>query len=198
MRTSGTLESIVDCGNQRGTVVPSNAGFAVVGQLIADVTGEFYPDAVARLVFEPLSMRDSSFPTAWPDKSAVTGYHLADDGTFEPAPAHVCTMPAAGGMWTTAADLVRLGDGWTSLLPADLVAEPLRPQATHTIAAGVGLGWLVHPNKSLFGHPGGGPGGAASLIVRPNGNETAVACANRHTRIEPVAARLPRPIGVGA
>lgn len=187
---AGTLESIVDCGNQRGTFVPSNAGFEVLGQLIADVTGTSYPDAVASLVFEPLDLSGSSFPTAWPTANAVTGYALADDGTFAPAAPQVCTMPAAGGLWTTAADLVRFGHGWVSLLPADLVAEALRPQVTQTITAGVGLGWLLHPGKDLYGHPGGGPGGATSLVIRCDSNETTVACTNRHVIVEPVAARL--------
>jgi hypothetical protein len=46
----------------------------------------------------------------------VTGYHLAEDGTFEEAERHVSTMAAAGGVWTTAPDLVRFGHNWTTLL----------------------------------------------------------------------------------
>lgn len=187
---AGALESVVDCGNQRGAFVPSNAGYAVLGQLIADVTGEPYPDAVASLVFAPLDLRDSSFPTAWPGIGAVAGYQVSDDGAFEPAPAHVCTMPAAGGLWTTANDLARFGHGWRSLLPTDLAAEALRPQVTQAVVAGVGLGWLVHASQDRYGHPGGGPGGATSLLVRLSDDETAVACANRHVPVEAVAARL--------
>jgi hypothetical protein len=75
--------------------------------MIADVTRSVYPDAAARLVLEPLGMSDSSFPVSWSATDAVTGYRVSRDMAFVPAPAVVCAVPAAGGMWTTAADLVR-------------------------------------------------------------------------------------------
>lgn len=123
------LGEIVPCESERGTFGNGNAGYAVLGQLVADVTGTPYRDAVARLVFAPLAMTASSFPTRWPATGAVAGYHLTMDGSWEPVPAHVHTMPAAGGMWTTATDLVRFGQGWSSLLPDELSREALRPHA---------------------------------------------------------------------
>jgi hypothetical protein len=46
----------------RGAFKASNGGYAVLGQLIADVTGSSYPDVAGDLVLAPLGMRDSSFP----------------------------------------------------------------------------------------------------------------------------------------
>ena len=52
-----------------------------------------------------LGMSGSSFPERWPaaDERAVGGYRLDTDGAFVSAPAEVGTVPAALGLWATAA-----------------------------------------------------------------------------------------------
>ncbi len=186
---------VLACTGPRGTFRYSNGGYAALGQLISDVTGRPYPEAAARLVLEPLGMISSSFPGRWPGRDAVTGYRLAEDGSFQPTPAQVCVIPAAGGLWSTAADLVRFGRGWGGLLPGGLAREALRPHADREPAgAQIGLGWLLHRPKDLCGHAGGGPGASASLLSRLSDGQTSVALANRLVPIEPVNARLVRPV----
>ena len=53
---------VISCGGPRGVVRPANSGCAVLGQLIADVTGSPYAAAVTRLVLGPLGMSRSAFP----------------------------------------------------------------------------------------------------------------------------------------
>jgi CubicO group peptidase (beta-lactamase class C family) len=179
---------------ERGTFAPSNGGYAVLGQLVADVTGAPFPDAAEALVLAPLGMRDSSFPTSWPDSGAVHGHHLADDGSFEPAPPQVSILPAAGGLWTTAADLVRFGTGWSALPPTELAQDAVRPHAAQRAAgADVGLGWLCNTSAGVYGHAGAGQGVATSLIVRVDNGAVTIALTNRLVPIEPVNARLNRP-----
>jgi CubicO group peptidase (beta-lactamase class C family) len=179
----------------RGTFSYSNGGYGLLGQLIADVTGGTYPEAATQMVLGPLGMSGSWFPASWPDAGAITGYHLAGDGSFETAPARICTVPAAGGLWTTAADLVRFGLSWASLLPAGLAREALRPQVDRdSTGARMGVGWLLNEPKDVGGHAGGGPGAAASLIVRLSTGQPSVALANRLVPIEPVNIRLVRAI----
>ncbi len=186
---------VLACSGPHGTFQYSNGGYAALGQLISDITERPYPAAAAALVLEPLGMTSSSFPERWPDRAAVTGYQLADDGTFGPAGAQVCLIPAAGGLWCTAADLVRFGDGWASLLPGELAREALRPHADRDPAgAQIGLGWLLHQPKDLCGHAGGGPGAASSLLRRLSDGQITVALANRLVPIEPVNARLVPPV----
>ena len=93
---------VIACGGPRGTVWPSNGGICVLGQLIADVTGMPYAEAAARLVLEPLGMRDSRFPATAADigPDAVTCYTATPDGALEPFPARVCTMQAVAGLWS--------------------------------------------------------------------------------------------------
>jgi CubicO group peptidase (beta-lactamase class C family) len=187
---------LLACPGPRGTFQYSNGGYAALGALISDITQRPYPQAAAELVLQPLGMTSSSFPERWPDHDAVTGYTLADDGSFEPVEPQVCIIPAAGGLWSTAADLVRFGQGWASLLPGELAREALRPHADRAPdGAQIGLGWLLHWPQDLCGHAGGGPGAASSLLSRLSDGHTTVALASRLVPIEPVNARLARPIG---
>ncbi|HJP77922.1 MAG TPA: serine hydrolase domain-containing protein [Pseudonocardiaceae bacterium] len=180
---------------QRGTFKPSNAGYAVLGQLVADVTGSSFPDVAGELVLTPLGMRDSTFPMNWPDSGALHGHQLAEDGTFEPTPQAVYEPAAAGGMWTTGADLLRFGNGWSTLLPAELAADAIRPHAAQRVpGANVGLGWLCNTAEGMYGHSGAGAGSASSLIVRAETGAVTVAVTNRLVPIEPVNAALSRPI----
>ena len=78
---------VISCGGPRGTVMPSNGGYAVLGQLIADVTGQPYARAASRLVLDPLGMLDSRFPDSPADigPGAVTGYTVTADGVSRPS-----------------------------------------------------------------------------------------------------------------
>jgi CubicO group peptidase (beta-lactamase class C family) len=181
---------VLGCSGQRGTYEYSNGGYVALGQLIAGASGEPYEAAVTRLVLRPLSMDRSWYPQRWPDDpDAVTGYGLADRA-FR-ATTGICTLPAAGGLWSTAADLLRFGRGWRGLLPAELAAEALRPQATRPdTGVQTGLGWHVNQARGVYGHAGGGQGGATSLIVSAAGDRIHVALTNRLIPIEPVNAKV--------
>jgi CubicO group peptidase (beta-lactamase class C family) len=180
---------VLGCSGPRGTFEYSNGGYAVLGQLIADVSGLPYRDAATQLVLHPLAMSQSWYPVRWPaGPDAVTGYDLADLAFS--ATAEICTLPAAGGLWSTAADLLRFARGWRELLPAELAAEALRPQLTRPDGVQVGLGWIVNQKRGVHGHAGGGRGGASSLIVAAGGDRVHVALTNRLIPIEPVNARV--------
>jgi CubicO group peptidase (beta-lactamase class C family) len=183
-------------GGPRGAVRHSNTGYAVVGQLIADVTGQRYESVAESLVLRPLGMTGSFFPAHWPERDVVTGYRLDDAGRFRPAPAMLCVIPAMGGLWATAGDLVRFGAGWTSLLPADLAADALRPQAPPgSPGPRFGLGWPLYPDGNVAGLVGGGLSGTvAALRIGPGTGRASVTMTSRliPTAIEEVNARLLR------
>ena len=186
---------VIGCGGPRGVVRPANSGCAVLGQLIADVTRSPYAAAVTRLVLAPLGMSRSVFPVQPADigPGAVTGYTVSAVGTFEPAPATVCVLPAAGGLWATAADLVRLGTGWSSLLPAALAREALKPQAARDSGGGsAGLGWFIRARGDTAFVSGAGPDGIASLAIRIRDNRTHLIVASRLILLDSVEDRLLR------
>ena len=151
---------VIACDGPRGVPELGTGGYAALGQLIADVTGAPYADAAGRLVLEPLGMTGSSFPARPADlgPDTVTCYDLTPEGAFVRVPAVIATIPAIGGLWATAADIVRLGAGWSSLLPAALAREALTPQVPPEPGAPrMGLGWLISPRGDVAMHGGAGP-----------------------------------------
>ena len=185
---------VLPCSGTRGIAWPGgHGGYAALGQLIADVTGSDYAQAAAQLVLGPLGMTSSTFPASWPheDPDAVTGYELEPDGTFLPDLDEVAVRPAAAGLWTTAADLIAFGTGWSSLLPDDLAADAFRPHAADAAGTGqVGLGWRLNTARGFAFETGNGPGGSASLIVRPGDSRAYVALTNRKVPVAPLNARV--------
>jgi CubicO group peptidase (beta-lactamase class C family) len=184
---------VVPCSGPRGTARPSNGGYAVLGQLIADVTGMPYARAATRLVLDPLGMRDSRFPARAADigADAVTGYTVTPEGVFSPAPARVPTVSAVAGLWSTGPDLVRLGTAWSSLLPAALARQALTVQAEPEPGGyRVGLGWLLGQNDDTAVHSGAGLNDVAFLRVRVRDLRTHVVLTNRAIMLNSIDARL--------
>jgi CubicO group peptidase (beta-lactamase class C family) len=180
---------VIGCTGPRGVAEASNGGIVVLGQLVTDVTGQPYADAATRLVLEPLQLSDSSFParvTDIPD-GAVTGYNLTLEGMFRPFPPRVPTLAAVAGLWSTGADLVRLGLGWSALLPGSLAHEALTPQAPQT-----GLGWLLSPDGEVAMIAGGGHDAVAYLGVRIRDGRTHVVLTSRMMPVNTIAERLLR------
>ena len=187
------LGPVVACTGPRGTVDPSNGGLAVLGQLVADVTEMPYPQAAARLVLDPLALTGSSFPARATDigPRAVTGYHLSLDGMFQEIPAQVPTLQAVAGLWSTGADLVRLGLGWSALLPEALAHEALSPQTSPAPGgARIGLGWIIHPGGDVATHSGGGLEGIAALTTRIRDRRTHVVLTSRLIPVNSIETRL--------
>jgi CubicO group peptidase (beta-lactamase class C family) len=102
-----------------------------------------------------------------------------------------------GGLWSTAADLSRFGATWTSLLPAALAADALRPQAPSGSTPGLrfGLGWPLRPDGSVDGLVGGGVSGTVTaLLIEPGAGRAAVTMMSRliPTAVDEVNGRLLR------
>lgn len=192
---SSVLGPVAGCSGQRGEFAYSDAGYAVLGQLLADLTGTPFAQAATRLVLEPLGMAGSWFPEQAPlPPQAAAGYRLADGGALVREPPRVFALQAAGGLWSTGPDLVRFGAGWRALLPAELAGQALRPQFPHRDAAEQnGLGWALRPAMDAAGQAGAGPGFAASLITRPSTGHTVVVLANRQFPVLPLNVELLRP-----
>jgi CubicO group peptidase (beta-lactamase class C family) len=184
---------VVACTGPRGTVHPSNGGIAVLGQLVADATGMPYAQAATKLVLNPLQLKDSSFPARVPDINSVTGYNLTLEGKFEPIPARLPTLQAVAGLWSTGADLVRLGLGWSSLLPGALAHEALNPQ-TDPGPGGVrtGLGWIITPRGDVATHAGANLDATAAVTSRIRDQRTHVVLTSRLIPISTIEVRLLR------
>ena len=105
----------------------------------------------------------------------------------------ILTIQAAGGLWSTGADLVRLGTGWASLLPAALAHEALTMQAQpRQGSGGVGFGWLLGARGDIAEHAGLGLDSAASLLIRVRDHRTQVVLTSRSMPLASLGDRLKR------
>jgi CubicO group peptidase (beta-lactamase class C family) len=186
---------LIPATGPRGTVQPSNGGLAVLGQLVADVTAMLYAEAAARLVLVPLKLTDSDFPARAADigPRAVTGYNLSLDGMFQKIPARIPTLQAVAGLWSTGADLVRLGLGWSALLPEALAHEALTPQTSPGPTGGrVGLSWLIPPRGDVASQAGTNLDATAVLTTRIRDQRTHVVLTSRLIPVNSIETRLLR------
>jgi CubicO group peptidase (beta-lactamase class C family) len=193
-----TPGTVIGCGGQRGVFQPSNGGCGALGWLIADVTQTPYAAAVTRLVLEPLGLDTAGFPDQVAALGPVAGkpgyvteYNLTPDGQFRPAEPRICVIPAAGGLWATPADMVKLGTGWSSLLP-DWLARAAVTSVVPLVpgAPGAGLGWILNPDDGTAVHAGAGPGAVASLTIRVRDNRTTVVLVSRLVPLDLIEARV--------
>lgn len=185
---------VIACGGDRGVRRFSAAGLAVLGQLVADLTGQPYPVAAGRLVLEPLEMGSSGFPATADEAGSdcLTGYHVGLDGHFEPVEPRVATLAPAGGLWSTASDLVRLGTGWSALLPPSLAREATtaREGGERRARRRRGLGWMVERTGGRLAVAGGAFGVSLCLRVDPRRRLAALAVANRPLPLDDLVGEL--------
>ncbi len=91
----------------------SNPGPAVVGQVIANLTGRPFEDAVRELVLEPLALRDSDFA---PRRDLVArqahGVMWTYDGRDIPTPSFAFGFGPAANLRSTVVDLVHFARSW--------------------------------------------------------------------------------------
>src|SRR6185503_1284145 len=86
----------------------SNYGFAMLGQIVAKVSGRPYEEYVRDNILRPLGMNASTFEmSAVPKEHIALGYRR-EDNAWKPEPilAHG-SFGAMGGLWTSAHDLAR-------------------------------------------------------------------------------------------
>lgn len=158
----------------------SNYGFVLLGRIIEVVSGEDYYSYVRNRIFRPAGMNDTgSLPENETVPNRSRGYtrregRLADNED---------TLPyrgsAAGGGYTTAADLIRFGNALRSgrLLSRELVTQATSPQRPD---GWYGFGFWIGgqgPTRN-WGHGGGAPGMNAAFRVYPELDAIAVGLAN--------------------
>jgi CubicO group peptidase (beta-lactamase class C family) len=156
----------------------SNQGIDLAGYVLEQVSERPFAAVMRASLLEPLSMEHSTFARAKVHAAAAR----AVGHTGEPVrPRITIPMTAAGGLWTSAADLARflefqLGEGTVhghAVLDARLMAEMRTVPAPYAGAsAGYALGvarthWRAGKYLDLFTHGGGGDGFLSDLWWLP-------------------------------
>ncbi|MHB1295755.1 MAG: serine hydrolase domain-containing protein [Anaerolineae bacterium] len=157
-----------------------NISFAVMAEVLARVTGVPYPQYLCDHVLAPLGMADTGFDFQGPQAARMMPVHGATaDQPFGDAPNHLAYFKSlqipAGGLWSTAPDLVRFGQAMLNGLggrkpsvlscPAMQAMTALQTEGINELGSGVparyALGWgkpgymLGHlGSPEAFGHGG--------------------------------------------
>jgi D-alanyl-D-alanine carboxypeptidase len=153
----------------------SNYGYVLLGSVIERVSGRNYYDYVRDRVYAPAGMTSTgSEPEETQVPQRAVGYTKRGSGqTWAP---NVNTLPyrgmAAGGGYSTTADLLRFATALTSnrLLKAEHTASLLAAPVATSVGS-YGLGFMERDFNGLraFGHGGGAPGMNGELLILPSG-----------------------------
>ncbi|MEO8681315.1 MAG: serine hydrolase domain-containing protein, partial [Vicinamibacterales bacterium] len=186
----------------------SNLGYALLGRIVANVSGQAYADFVRGLVFTPLGMASTGYDVqASPADRRALGYRWEDDAwKLEPTMAHGA-FGAMGGIQTSATDYAKwiafLLSGW----PARDGAEtgPVRRSSVRELATGANfanlrvrggatgpgacrlastyaMGFIAAADCDLgltLSHGGGYPGYGSHVLLLPDYGVGIFAFANR-------------------
>ncbi|HEX5282191.1 MAG TPA: serine hydrolase domain-containing protein [Micropepsaceae bacterium] len=160
----------------------SNAGYALLAEVIRKVSGASYEDFLASRIFQPLGMRNSGF--GLPPGGAMKGYvRTYPEGVWRPgAPdvlEHVDIAAGAGGIYSTVDDMLiwSLAQGTNELL-----SEAARSAMFRDYGYNYGFGIRFAPKfgRELIWHTGNDAGaGFAAIFDRfPEDALTVVAMTN--------------------
>lgn len=151
----------------------SNLGYGVLGEVVAEVAGMPWADALTEQVLAPLGLARTTYRAAAPHASGYAVDALTGELVAEPHP-DTGAMAAAGQLWSTAGDLATwlaaLVDPDRSVLSAaSLVAmrtpQSATPEDRSGSGYGLGLSTTSGGGRLLVGHGGSMPGFSCGVLV---------------------------------
>jgi CubicO group peptidase (beta-lactamase class C family) len=167
-----------------GTWRYSGGGYYIAQALMGDATGTDYAQLMDRLVFRPLRLRDSSFSQPLHrSRLRSAARAVGPDGTPLEGGWRVNPELAAGGLWTTPADIARLvifisraARRESSSLLSPEAARELMTRGPGNWGLGVDLGPPGQARR--FGHTGHNVGFASEFVMYPDTCQGAVVMTN--------------------
>jgi len=169
----------------------SNAGYIVLGLLLAEVTGTDYYNYIQQSIFEPLGMENSGWYHGDTIVPGIATAYVEQDSTGSWVPNHYLTMKgsSAGGGFSTAGDLLKFA---VALRDGQLVSPTTLKEMTDD-GKGNGYGYGLSLRKlndvMVYGHNGGFPGVAGEVDILPEKGIIAISLSNRSPRLGWATAR---------
>lgn len=186
----------------------SNLGFALLGRVIENVTGNTYQEEMHARIFTPLGMKGSGLEVAnLSPQTRAFGYNWINDAFVEEPVLASGSFDPLGGVWTTAADYGRFVSWMLSAWPArnDPETGPIPRRVVRSVtdaahvlgvgrrtgrggaadcvmARGYSMGLIInhHCDAGLvLSHAGGFPGFGAFVAMAPEQRIGVFAFANR-------------------
>ncbi len=170
----------------------ANLGFGILELLMVDVAGRPFSELMDELLLDPLGMGSSTFvqPLPEPLRGRAATEHDAEGRPF-PDKRHHFPTRAAGGLWTTAADLARFANqvmlaysGWSGgAITPGTAREMLTAQIDipdHPIQDAAGLGFALSGEGEGFSvlQTGGTWGSTCLVWMMPRTGQGVVVMTN--------------------
>jgi len=158
----------------------ANLGMAIIGQVIARVSGKSLAEFMREDVYQPLGMTSAVFD---PDLSHPGNIAVEYDNRAAAVPFHSCDTPGAGNGYASIRDLIRFGmfhlkdhvKGQRRILDDDEIdrMQTEKDGARHKAGGNeaYGLGWFVGETANglrTVWHEGGWTGASAMLKLVPS------------------------------
>ena len=168
----------------------SGGGTLIAQQVMIDRLGKPFPQLMRELVLEPLGMADSTFeqplPADWASRAAA-GHPYKSSPL--PGRYHVYPEMAAAGLWTTPADLARVGvelmratHGRPSAVlsrdTAEALLQPQHPGPVEGYQPALGFFWEGEEEGRCFYHSGWNEGFVAHAQFFPSSGQGVVLMLN--------------------
>lgn len=162
-----------------------NSGYFLLGQIVAQVSGEPFADCLRKHIFEPLGMKHTGihYRGIVLEHEAV-GYSYANGQSPKSLDWDMSRAGGAGALYSTVGDLFL----WNEAIFNGKILQPASRLAAFTPvklppdAQGMdyGYGWITSANRGLrvIGHSGGLNGFSSDLARFTNQNFTVVVLAN--------------------
>jgi CubicO group peptidase (beta-lactamase class C family) len=142
----------------------AGGGYAIIQQILIDVTGEPFPKLMQELVLQPLHMTHSTFQQPVPDKlRPLMAMPYDKDGNAIEGGPHTYPEMGPAGLWTTPSDLALFALGIQDALagrPGAIVSPSTAEEMLRPVAQDYALGFVVNGNgrNRYFWDPGANAG----------------------------------------
>jgi CubicO group peptidase (beta-lactamase class C family) len=163
----------------------AGGGYAIIQQILTDVTGKSFPDLMQEVVLQPLRMTHSTFQQPIPEKlRSLEAMPYDKDGNAIEGGPH--TYPV-GGLWTTPSDLAlfasAIQDAFSGKVGA-IVSPSTAHEMLRPVARDYALGFFVDGNapNRYFWHPGVNAGFVAFFFAYEKGDGLALMTNGQNTK----------------
>ena len=166
----------------------SGGGYAIVQQILIDVTGKPFPDLMQEVVLQPLHMTHSTFQQPLPEKlRSLEATPYDEDGNAIEGGPHTYPAMSAAGLWTTPSDLALFALGIQDALagaPGAIVSSATAHEMLQPVAQDYALGFVVDGNgpNRYFWHPGVNAGFVAFFFAYEKGDGLALMTNGQNTK----------------
>lgn len=173
----------------------SNFGFGLLAHILARAGGASFRELIRERILGPLGMARTGFVESdGVPEGAVTGHRNGEPVRYR-TPWEI--MDGAGGLYSTAGDLLKFADALVGPAVTDveravqLAAEVRVPAGEEGAGQGLGWGTSVYPGEQpVIGHGGGTTGFSARLLVMPATGTATVLLLNQYGFADDIAISL--------